>query len=303
MLNDYITYDQEFLIMALKNITQNTSLGIDNQCILIEKNIGILNAVIKIYQDLKVSRNAKTIFLKKLTPKEVSNLANDIFISLLPNYQSRILEYDDLLYLYSDFSFSESCYCYDVSEENKVIPQQIQIPESMTEYSIGMINHEKTHTLVMDTILLNQFPSMYFELLPMLIQKITNYEVEQKLRMNQIHTIDDIIRTIDNSKHISVLDIFQTIEIEKESLDNLLIYQYLNLKANDYLISDWYSDLLFQIYLLDSQIIKKELNRVFSNQITLQQMLDYHQIELSNNFLIPTIQKKLKNSKRYSIVQ
>lgn len=173
----------------------------------------------------------------------------------------------------------------------------------MTEYSIGAINHEKTHTLVMDMISLKQFPVIYFELLSMLIQKITNYEVERKLKINTTHIIDNIVRTIDNSKGIFILDILKDIPFELEDINNRFVYQYLNIKINDYLISDWYSDLLFQFYILEPTEIKTELDQVFSNKMLLEQMLDNHQINLQNKSLIPSIQKKIEISRKYSIAR
>lgn len=302
MLNDYITYDREFFNIALESLTQNEFLEMNEECILLkEKNRKILNKLISIYQAIVLEKDHQIIIPQILEQQEVFELANHILISLLPNYKSRILEYDSLLCTYPNLSIQGSCYYYEISKKNGIVPIEIQIPEKMTEYSIGEINHEKTHTLVMDMISLKQFPVIYLELLSMLIQKITNYEVERKLGINTTHIIDNVVRTIDNSKGISILDVLKDIPFELEDINNRFVYQYLNIKVNNYLISDWYSDLLFQFYLLEPKEIKTELDQIFSNKMSLEQMLNNHQINLRNKSFLPSIQKKIEISKKYSI--
>lgn len=302
MLNDYITYDREFFNIALESLTQNEFLEMNEECILLkEKNRKILSKLISIYQAIVLEKDHQIIIPQILEQQEVFELANHILISLLPNYKSRILEYDSLLCTYPNLSIQGSCYYYEISKKNGIVPIEIQIPEKMTEYTIGEINHEKTHTLVMDMISLKQFPVIYLELLSMLIQKITNYEVERKLGTNTTHIIDNVVRTIDNSKGISILDILKDIPFELEDINNRFVYQYLNIKANDYLISDWYSDLLFEFYILEPKQIKIELDQIFSNKMSLDQMLNNHQINLQNKSLLPSIQKKIEISKKYSI--
>lgn len=118
MLNDYITYNQEFLNIVLESLTQNKYLGVNEECILLkEKNRKILSKIISIYQTASLEKDHQIITPQILEQQEVFELANHILISLLPSYKSRILEYDNLLYMYSNLSIQESCYCYDISKK------------------------------------------------------------------------------------------------------------------------------------------------------------------------------------------
>ncbi len=303
MLEEYITYDQQFLNTAIGTLTMYHLMGLNKKCILLEqkKYRMILEEMITMYSNATLETNHQEIELHKLELKTVVELAKSSFISMLPKYQKAIVNYDNLFYAYDDFDFQESNLRYHVTEKGKVILNEIAISENTNEYTPGIMNHEKMHALMMTKINLKNYSAIYMELLSMLMQKITNDQVEKSLSLNTVSIIDSIIRTLDNQQHLYVLEIFQKIKLDQESTNNHFIYQYLNLKANDYLISDWYSDLLMEYYLLDSKTFKNKLDQLFKNKITIQELLDYYKISLDHKDLLPHIQKKLTEVKKYSI--
>lgn len=303
MLSKYITYDKEFLKDVFGSLARYQIIQLDDSCILLEnvKYRDIVNHLINIYSNLALDTDFQEITPKKIEAKVIHQLANDILISILPKYKKQIEKYDDLIYCYEDFSFQESNLTYHITDQGKIIPQEIELSEEFNEYTPGVMNYEKIHVLIMKKIVLKNFPAIYMELLSMLLQKITNYQVEENFQITTTHIIDEIVRAIDNQKHISLLDVFREIDVNKESTKNKSVYHYLNLKANDYLLSDWYSDFLFQYYLEDSKKMQNKLNQVFQNDITVQELLDYYQISLENPNMIPMIEKKLTEVKKYSI--
>ncbi len=305
MLEEYIHYDRQFLNQVIGSLTKYQLIGLDETCILIEdkKYQIILDQLMMMYLNLSLAPNYQTIKPQTLDAKTTLELANDSFTSIFPRYQKTITNYDNLLYSYENFHFQESSLEYHVTEKGKIILNQIALPEDSDEYTPGMINHEKMHAFMMQKINLKNYPIIYMELLSMLIQKITNYQVEKTLNLNTTHIIDGIVRTIDNQQHLSVLDILKDINLMQESVNNHLIYQYLNLKANDYLLSDWYSDFLIEYYVIDPKILKDKLNQLFRNEITIQELLNYYGISLGHKSLIPNIEKKLIEVKKYSIQQ
>lgn len=297
-LGEYITYDQEFFEKVIGALTCYQLLGIDTKRLLlkeVESNEMIQDLFSK-YLHLHVVSDTKYIIPRKMNIQEISTLANDILISLFPSYKECILEYDELLYFYDDLPFDFGHFTFELSN-NKIVPSNIDLSNNFTEYSIGVINHEKTHALVFEKMLLNKSSGIYMELLPMLIQTISNYMVENMINSNQIILIDNIVRVTDNQKHIDTLDSLSKINLSCESVESHFVFQYLDLKANDYLLAEWYSELLFQYYLVDSKKMIQDLNQVLKNEITIHELLNHYQINLQNKELGTLISKKLDKVK------
>lgn len=302
-LGNFIYYDDEFFKNVMSLLAHYQVLKIDTKCILLEDtgNQAFLEEMISLYLSLKIQENHQDIIPKEIEIKEVAEIANNILLSIFPKFHKEIMQYDQLLRFYDDFSFSNSCYHYQVTEEGIVIPQSIDISMDFNEYTISTMNHEKTHVLLMEKLNLNKFPTIYMELLPIFIQKITNHHLMNQYDLPNISIIDDIVHTIDNQKHINTLDYLREIDKNQESLESHFVYDYLNIKANEYLIADWYSELLFQDYLIDSNSMKIKLEKLLTSEITIQQFLDYYNITLQNKELIPMITQKLEKVKKYNI--
>jgi len=300
-LGEYISYDDVFLNNVMSLLSHYRILGLNNNCILLEENKEFLNEMISLYVSLEPDKNTQVISPKIIGINEMMELANNTLISILPSFKENIIQYDDLLYFYDGFPFSNSCYNYKITEKGVVLPKSIDVSTDINEYSISIINHEKVHTLMMEKIDLKNYLSIYMELFSFIIQKITNYQlIEKKFSLNSF-IIDNIIHTVDNQKNIDVIDSLKDIEIEKETLENYFIYNYLNLKANEYLIADWYSELLFKYYLVDSSKMKEKINQVFKQEMTVQELLNYYKISLSNRELVPCIVEKLDSVKKCTI--
>lgn len=300
-LGKYITYDDEFLSNAMLFLGRYQLLDIDTKCLILEviKNNEMVKNLFSKYLLLDIVSDAKVITPEKMELKEIIELANNIFILLFPSYKTEILKYDDLIYFYDDFPISFSCFDYQISDSNVIVPDEIELSSNFNEYSIGVINHEKMHVLMLEKVLLKKFPGIYMELLSMLIQKISNYVVETETNSKKTILIDSIIRATDNQQQINTLDYLQEIDLSSESANSYFVFQYLNLKANDYLISEWYSELLFKYYMDDSKKLILKLNEVLTNEISIQELLNYYQVSLDNNELFSCMNNKLEEVKKY----
>ncbi len=306
VLDDYITYDQKMFENIIAVLATYQLMGIEQKGILLEESRyqNLLEILITEYVNLKADLDRVPIIPTKLDLKSVLELADYSFISILPKYWKTILKYDGLLYSHDDFPFYTANFEYRVTKKGKIRLHQIALSSDINEYTPGVINHEKMHALMMKKIHLSNFPIIYMELLSILMQKITNYQVEKVLNISTIHIMDEIIRAFENQQHLSILvDIFKDIDLEKESVNNHFVYQFLNLKANDYLLSDWYSDILMEYYLIDFKTLQKKLFQLFSNEITIQELLNYYDVSLDHKNFIPNIEKKLAKIKKYSIQQ
>ena len=302
-LGEYISYDDNFLGYVSRILSSYYILGMDTSCELLENhsNKDNLNKIMDMYNNLDCDTNPLEIVPNKIDLDTLIDIANDILISTFPDFKKNILNYDQLLYFDKELFVSDSSYNYHVTDSGLVLPKSIDLSDNLIEYSISVLNHEKTHALLLEKINGKNFPGIYFELLPVLIQKITNHLLISTFGFYNPVIIDDVVRTVDCQNHIAMLDELRRINIESETVSNKTVYNYFNLKANQYLLADWYSELLMGKYLDDSDNFNKRINQIFANQITINDFLNYYNITLQHNDLIPFISDRLEKVKKYSI--
>ena len=105
---------------------------------------------------------------------------------------------------------------------------------------------------------------------------------------------------------IKLLKDYKTVQLSHITTEDKeiskLVYSYFYIKSYDYLLSDLYSSILAEYYLLDKETMIKRLKALFNNKITIKDFLDIYNINLLNKDLIPVIKEESNKCKRMVIV-
>lgn len=292
-------YDLEFLEFVFSYLSNYKLLEIDitNMNNFSSKEKNVLTRLKEIYSKIKLFKDYQVVELEHFSDQEALFKANAFLIDLFPKKKEEILGLDDLI-SFGDYSIYDSGINYCFSGK-KVIFNDILIPSDSTDYTSSIIVHEKIHALTFNNIDLISLFSNYLELFPMLIARMALDSIDNPFS----DILDRVIRINDTKECFRSLEIANYLKNKKDkTIVDEYVYKYFILRSYDYLISELYSDLLFNYYLQDKDKMIKSLNKVFEQRISISEFLNIYNVNLLNKNLIPIIKEETNKCKRISII-
>lgn len=296
-------YDPELLEEVLNYMSNYNFFNIDTKSLFnfssSEKEK--IDKISNLYLNIKLFNDAKQVTLEELDNDTYFLLTNEILSSFFPKFENYFWDLDKHILLIKDGSVSDAGIITDFSK-NGVYVKMIYIPDYFNGYTSSSLIHEKTHCLTFEKFGLEKVCNSYFELFPILIQKLALNEMETKYKLKYVSEYDQIVRINDTRANIYLTNVTKKInnKPDKSPLDSL-VYEYYRVKGSDYLLSEIYSNLLVKYYLIDRNTMLEKLNRLFTNKITIDEFLKYYNINLSNKEIIPTIKENTDKVKRLII--
>ena len=292
-------YDLDFLEFVFSYLSHYSILEIDINSIhnFSTKEKHVLTRLKQIYHKIKPLKDYQTVQLEHFSDEELLDKANSFLIELFPKKEKEILELDDLI-CFSNYTIDEISLQYNLSKR-KVTFDEILIPTNGSNYTSSIIVHEKVHALAFSNIDLVSLFLDNLELFPMFIQRMMLNDIDERF----VNILDRIIRINDTKENLRRLDFAHYLKNNpnKTVLDEY-VCDYYYLRGYNYLIGELYSDLLFNYYLLDKDRMKKKLNQVFEQKLSISEFLNNYNVNLLNKDLIPIVKEETGKCKRISIV-
>lgn len=181
------------------------------------------------------------------------------------------------------------------------IPQRIIMSDKLASIEIVSGAHEAMHYLLLPYSIKEYnrvFNNMHYHELPsILLEYIICYELSHIYENDQLVEKHDIIRTFHN-KQQSIEDIStgNIAHITKTKMSNLLLQGYIEYEPHNaftYIVSDIYSNQLYQYYLESPNKIIEFLTKLIKGETSIEDILNYYNINLNNGSTIENYNLKL----------
>lgn len=296
-------YDEELLYDVFDYMNKYNYFDIDTKTLFTfsSKDKEKLNRISNLYLNIKMFNDAKHVNLEELDTNTYFGLTNELLSSFFPKFSSYFLSLDEYIEVIQNGTVSDAGIMADFSKKGAFI-KSIYVPDYFNGYTVSALIHEKVHCFTFENIGLEKMCNSYIELFPIFIQKLSLNEMEENYNLSHVINYDQIVRINDTKANIYLNNLAKKINNNplKTELDSL-VYEYFRIKGADYLLSEIYSTLLVKYYLTDRNTMIEKLNNLFSNKITLNEFLNYYNINLSNKEIIPTIKENTDKVKRIII--
>lgn len=182
------------------------------------------------------------------------------------------------------------------------IPREIIISDQLANIEIVSGAHEAMHYLLLPYSIKEYnrvFTNMHYNELPsILLEYIVCYELSKIYEKDQLLEKHDILRT-EHDKMQSLEDISThtiTPIMKNNSMNTALLKEYLKYEPHNaftYIVSDIYANKLYEYYLEDSNKILELLTNLIKGTISIEEILNYYNINLNNGPAIESYNLKL----------
>lgn len=234
----------------------------------------------------------------------LTTILNKIFDS---SYSKQIEEYNSLLKL------SSTPNPFDATLETSIgatydLPtiEHIHISEQLSSIEVVATSHEYIHALLSDysTYNFNRIMSNYHykELLSILIEYISVYELSKLLKEENLPEKHNIIRLHTNQEHIIAEEknkaMLPTIERQASPIIVQAYKKCLNHSAHNsfgYIASDIYATRLFELFQDDPKTLLNIFKSIINGEKSINDLLNYYGISLRDKATINTYYKRLDN--------
>lgn len=268
----------------------------------------------------KGTRNYNRI-LKRLTEINLPNPAlfkySTLTLPELKEYLITILtkilgpEYKEELKIFNDLikkGFRENPFdaALETTIENDIVTlKKIHISRELASIQVVSTAHEYIHALLAkyNTYEYNKVLSNihYKELLSILIEYISCYELSQILKEEKLQEKHNIIRLFANQQHAEEHSECQNQSIllnKKSGMINNEYKKYLayeNHNSFGYITSDIYATKLFELYQDDPKTILMFVKRIIEGEKSIKELLTFYNVSLNNPETISSYNKRLEN--------
>ena len=219
-------------------------------------------------------------------------------------YIPQITEYNSLLKLEQLDNPFDSILNVDLIKDEPTI-KHIHISDRLSSIQVASTSHEYIHALLTkySTFDYNRVLSNihYKELLSILIEYITIYELSELLKEDKLREKHNIIRLHNNKEHS--LEHKSCVELSKqlERIPFILRNQYKlyiayeNHSSFGYITSDIYATRLFEYFKDDPKTLLQFIKRIIEGEKSIKELLKHYNIALNNQDTFITYNKRLDN--------
>lgn len=251
--------------------------------------------------------NPNTFLYTKLTIEELKeylkNILNKIFDS---QYAEEIETYNHLITLEPIADPFDATLETDIIEDHPVI-KKFHISDQLASIEIVATAHEYIHALLAkySTYQFNKVLSNihYKELLSLLIEYISTYELSEWLKKDDLSEKQDIIRLHTDQQHVLSQEENKAFlaSLRKESISPIVIRNvqkcvaYAEHNAFGYITSDIYATRLFEYYKEDPKTLLSFYKAIIDGQKSINDLLKFYGISLRDNNTMNAFTKRLEN--------
>lgn len=256
------------------------------------------NRILKILEEVKLP-NPEQFKYNNLTLEELKKLLSEIMIKILGgNHASEITYLNGLLHP------TRTSEMFDAITEEEIVahefvPKRIHINRQLATIQVAATGHEYIHALLSKYKGHNFNKHLtnihYNELLSVLTEYVIVYELSQILKDESLREKHSILRAKHDKDHAlehKAADGLSTklhkAVLDRHTLEALKLYlDYESHNSFGYILSDIYSRRLFTMYQDDPQVLLTILRHIISGEKSIQDLLKYYDLSLTN---IPTIE-------------
>lgn len=252
--------------------------------------------------------NPSTFKYTNLNLEELKNYLNIILNKIFASsYSTRIEEYNSLLTLEpisNPFDAVLETSIEEIYELPKV--KHIHISDSLSSIEVVATSHEYIHALLSaySTYDFNRVMSNYHykELLSILIEYISVYELSKLLKDDMLVEKHNLIRLHTNQEHvIASEDNRQMLPILEQKASPLIVSAYKKIldysehNSFGYITSDIFATRLFELFQDDPKTILSIFKAIIDGHKSINDLLNYYGISLRDKETINTYYKRLDN--------
>lgn len=256
------------------------------------------NKILKRLEEVKLP-NPEQFKYNNLTLEELKELLSEIMIKILgENHASEITYLNGLLHP------TRTSEMFDAITEEEIVahefvPKRIHINRQLATIQVASTGHEYIHALLSKYKGHNFNKHLtnihYNELLSVLTEYVIVYELSQILKDESLREKHSILRAKHDKDHAlehKAADELSTklhkAVLDRHTLEALKLYlDYESHNSFGYILSDIYSRRLFTMYQDDPQVLLTILRHIISGGKSIQDLLKYYDLSLTN---IPTIE-------------
>jgi hypothetical protein len=256
------------------------------------------NKILKRLEEVKLP-NPEQFKYNNLTLEELKELLSEIMIKILgENHASEITYLNGLLHP------TRTSEMFDAITEEEIVahefvPKRIHINRQLATIQVASTGHEYIHALLSKYKGHNFNKHLtnihYNELLSVLTEYVIVYELSQILKDESLREKHSILRAKHDKDHAlehKAADELSTklhkAVLDRHTLEALKLYlDYESHNSFGYILSDIYSRRLFTMYQDDPQVLLTILRHIISGEKSIQDLLKYYDLSLTN---IPTIE-------------
>lgn len=240
-----------------------------------------------------------------LSLEELKQLLTEIMLKILgENHLSEIEYLNNMLYPTNTSEMFDS-----ILEEELVgkdfIPKRIHINRKLASIQVASTSHEYMHALLskykgesFNRVLTNIH---YKELLSILIEYITVYELSELLKDESLKEKHSIIRARHDKDQVAEHNASENLKtqlnrlrLDRNTADYLKLYfDFEEHNSFGYIVSDIYSRNLLPYYLDDSKTLLTIIRHIISGEKSIRDLLKHYNISLTNPSTIETFNAEL----------
>lgn len=256
------------------------------------------NKILKRLEEIKLP-NPSLFKYNNLSLDELKQLLTEIMVKILgENHTSEIVYLNGLLHP------TRTSEMFDAITEEEIvgqdfIPKRIHINRQLATIQVASTGHEYIHALLSKYKGYNFNKSLtnihYNELLSILTEYVIVYELSQILKDDSLREKHSVLRAKHDQDHAiehksadALSAKLPKLGLDRHTVDAIKLY--LNFESHNsfgYILSDIYSRRLFTMYQDDPQTLLTILRHIISGEKSIQDLLKYYDLSLTN---IPTIE-------------
>lgn len=263
------------------------------------------NTIIKRLKNLDLP-DPSTFIYSNITLEELTTYLNTILNKIFDNqYADQLKEYNGILELAPiENPFAATLETSINGGTPKI--EKIHISKELSSIQVVSTAHEYIHALLTkyNTYLYNQVLSNYHykELLSILIEYITVYELSNLFKNERLEEKHNIIRLQDDQEHVLASEENKTLEPIIKAKNYPIPYSmykkildYANHSGFGYITSDIYATRLFELYKDDSKTLLSIYKSIIDGTKSIDDLLNYYGISLRDKETVNIYYKRLDN--------
>ncbi len=269
----------------------------------------VYNNILKRLKEIKLP-DPKTFQYTTLTIEELKSYIQEILDKIFSSrYTNTISEYNDLITLEEIPNAFEATLESDVQGDTHII-KKFYLSNKLASIEIVAAAHEYIHALLSKHITTNFNRVIsnihYRELLSILIEYITIYELSELLKQDKLETKHNIIRIQNCQDHARTLEEnHQLLIYTNKVLQNPELVSgikqcitYAEHNAFGYIVSNIYALKLFTYYQDDPQSLISFFTAIIDGEQSISNLLKYYNLDLRNKETLEPFNLRLEKAKK-----
>ena len=306
-----VDYDLNYLLNAMNSIAGKMAMGMnievfDNYSVKEKETLIVLK---DLYLNFTTMENALEIIPLAIDVKIAKHLSSQILEGLFPSFKKEIKYYNNKLYTNEALGFGGAVW-WDLVD-NKPIVREIHVGLPITEATISTFNHERVHALFFANVDMSKVGINNLELLAILAGSMTGHYLKIVHQAPNVSLITDYYRLKGIKRNLEKEESTKEMIISEVGIDeeddifhetNKIVYNYRNITAIDYLLSNCQANVLFLRYLEDEKLMCKKIEEVLKNEITINDLLTFYNVSLENNEIIDLANDQINRIQKIRVI-